>query len=186
MSRLAKFMLALALLAGLYVVAKVAEVPKPTEEAIEALGWDLEPDDAMPIEPEVERMGLSAEWEAYLMAARPLPATTTPATLPATTTTTASPATPAVELAPPVVIEAADGSVWDRLAQCESGGNWSINTGNGFYGGLQFALASWRGVGGEGYPHEASREEQIIRAEKLLAIQGWGAWPGCARRLGLR
>lgn len=77
-------------------------------------------------------------------------------------------------------------SVWDRLAQCESGGDWSINTGNGFYGGLQFSLTSWRGVGGTGYPHQHSRAEQIHRAEKLKAIQGWGAWPGCSRKLGLR
>lgn len=81
----------------------------------------------------------------------------------------------------------AGGSVWDALAQCESGGNWSINTGNGFFGGLQFSLQSWRGVGGTGYPHQHSRAEQILRAERLLAIQGWGAaWPGCSRQLGLR
>lgn len=80
----------------------------------------------------------------------------------------------------------ATGSVWDSLAQCESGGNWAINTGNGFYGGLQFTLSSWQAVGGTGYPHQASREEQIMRAEKLLALQGWGAWPACTSKLGLR
>ncbi len=79
-----------------------------------------------------------------------------------------------------------NGGVWDRLAQCESGGNWSINTGNGFYGGLQFTLSSWRAVGGSGYPHQASKSEQIARAEKLRAIQGWGAWPACSSKLGLR
>jgi LysM repeat protein len=78
-----------------------------------------------------------------------------------------------------------DGSVWDQLAQCESGGNWSINTGNGYYGGLQFSLSSWQAVGGTGYPHEHSREEQIRRGEMLQARQGWGAWPSCARKLGL-
>ena len=77
-------------------------------------------------------------------------------------------------------------TVWDRLARCESGGNWSINTGNGYYGGLQFSLASWRAVGGSGYPHNASREEQIKRGKKLRAAQGWGAWPACTRKLGLR
>jgi hypothetical protein len=77
-------------------------------------------------------------------------------------------------------------SVWDALAQCESGGNWSINTGNGYYGGLQFALTSWRAVGGTGYPHQHSREEQINRGIKLQAIQGWGAWPACSSKLGLR
>ena len=82
-------------------------------------------------------------------------------------------------------------STWDRLARCESdidgtGADWSINTGNGFYGGLQFTLSSWRAVGGSGYPHHASRAEQIYRGEKLQARQGWGAWPSCSRQIGLR
>jgi hypothetical protein len=80
----------------------------------------------------------------------------------------------------------AGGSVWDQLAMCESGGNWAINTGNGFYGGLQFTLSSWQAVGGSGLPSDASREEQIMRAERLLAVQGWGAWPACTSKLGLR
>lgn len=79
-----------------------------------------------------------------------------------------------------------NGGVWDRLAQCESGGNWSINTGNGYYGGVQFSLSSWRAVGGSGYPHQASKSEQIARAEALLDRQGWGAWPACSAKLGLR
>ena len=78
------------------------------------------------------------------------------------------------------------GSVWDRLAQCESGGNWSINTGNGFYGGLQFTPSTWRAFGGTGMPHKASRERQIAVAKKVQRSQGWGAWPGCTRKLGLR
>lgn len=78
------------------------------------------------------------------------------------------------------------GSVWDRLAQCESGGNWSINTGNGYYGGLQFSLSTWRAYGGKGYPHQASREEQIRIAKKLQAAAGWGQWPACSSKLGLR
>jgi len=78
------------------------------------------------------------------------------------------------------------GSVWDRLAQCESGGNWSINTGNGYYGGLQFNLGTWQSVGGSGYPHQASREEQIHRAEILRDRNGgYGAWPSCSAQLGL-
>jgi outer membrane biosynthesis protein TonB len=77
-------------------------------------------------------------------------------------------------------------NVWDRLAQCEATGNWSINTGNGYYGGLQFSLSSWRYVGGSGYPHQASKAEQIKRAEMLLAKQGWNAWPACSAKLGLR
>jgi resuscitation-promoting factor RpfB len=78
------------------------------------------------------------------------------------------------------------GSIWDKLAQCESGGNWSINTGNGYYGGLQFSLSTWRANGGSGMPHEASREEQIRIAKKVQASQGWGAWPACSSKLGLR
>nr|WP_294695079.1 resuscitation-promoting factor [uncultured Friedmanniella sp.] len=78
------------------------------------------------------------------------------------------------------------GGVWDRLAQCESGGNWSINTGNGFYGGLQFTPSTWRGYGGTGMPHQASRAEQIAVAKRVQAGQGWGAWPACTAKLGIR
>lgn len=80
---------------------------------------------------------------------------------------------------------ASNNSVWNNLAQCESSGNWSINTGNGFYGGLQFTLSSWDAVGGTGYPNQASQSEQILLAQKLQAIQGWGAWPACSAKLGL-
>jgi len=80
----------------------------------------------------------------------------------------------------------ANASVWDSIAACESGGNWSINTGNGFYGGLQFTLGSWRAVGGSGYPNQASKSEQIARAQILQSRQGWGAWPACSAKLGLR
>ena len=81
---------------------------------------------------------------------------------------------------------AGGGTVWDRLAQCESGGNWAINTGNGYYGGLQFNLGTWRSYGGPGYPHTASRGTQIAIAEKVRAARGgYGAWPGCAAKLGL-
>lgn len=80
---------------------------------------------------------------------------------------------------------AVDGAPWDALAQCESGGNWSINTGNGFYGGLQFTQQSWNGVGMSGSPATATRAQQIEAGERLLAIQGWGAWPACSAKLGL-
>ncbi|MEZ2122514.1 resuscitation-promoting factor Rpf1 domain-containing protein [Corynebacterium sp. CCM 9203] len=83
---------------------------------------------------------------------------------------------------------AAPYSDWDRLAQCEAGGNWGINTGNGFYGGLQFTPGTWRAYGGDQFaplPHQATREQQIAIAEKTLAGQGWGAWPACSARLGL-
>ncbi len=79
----------------------------------------------------------------------------------------------------------ASGSVWDKIAQCESGGNWSINTGNGFYGGLQFTLQTWRGYGGSGMPNNASREAQIAVAKRVQAAQGWGAWPACTAKLGI-
>jgi len=78
-------------------------------------------------------------------------------------------------------------SVWDRLAQCESGGNWAINTGNGYYGGLQFNIDTWRAYGGTGYPHQQSRETQIAVATRLRdANGGYGAWPHCSQQLGLR
>ncbi|HEX2578358.1 MAG TPA: transglycosylase family protein, partial [Aquihabitans sp.] len=94
-------------------------------------------------------------------------------------------------LAPLVVTgtaNAADGATWDRLAQCESGGNWAINTGNGYYGGLQFSASTWAAFGGTQYAGRAdlaTREEQIATAERTLAEQGWGAWPACSRKLGL-
>lgn len=116
---------------------------------------------------------------------------------PPVTDSDAAPAQPAVATAPtptpapspvpavaPVVAVSTSG-IWNELAQCESGGNWSINTGNGFYGGLQFTLSSWQAVGGSGYPNQASPSEQIARAQILEARQGWGAWPACSAKLGL-
>ncbi|QYN36571.1 transglycosylase family protein [Pseudonocardia sp. DSM 110487] len=83
----------------------------------------------------------------------------------------------------------ADGSVWDRLAKCEATGNWAVNSGNGYYGGLQFDAGTWRAYGGTDYaplPHQASREEQIAVASKVRDDRGgYGAWPACSRRLGL-
>ena len=82
------------------------------------------------------------------------------------------------------------GSVWDRLAQCETGGNWSHPTvSGGFSGGLMFHSATWNANGGRAYAATASgatREQQIVVAERILANSGWGAWPGCSRKLGLR
>lgn len=83
---------------------------------------------------------------------------------------------------------AAGGGVWDRLAQCESGGNWSINTGNGYYGGLQFNQGTWQSNGGGAYAssaHLASRDQQIAIAERLAAARGFSPWPACAAKLGL-
>ena len=84
----------------------------------------------------------------------------------------------------PTAANAASDSTWDALAQCESGGNWSINTGNGYYGGLQFSLSTWQAYGGRGNPADASRAEQIRVAENTLAGQGWGAWPSCSAQIG--
>jgi LysM repeat protein len=81
---------------------------------------------------------------------------------------------------------AAPNSAWDRLAQCESGGNWNINTGNGFSGGLQFTPSTWRAFGGTGSANQASREQQIAVAERVLASQGWNAWPVCSVKTGVR
>lgn len=82
---------------------------------------------------------------------------------------------------------AADSGVWDRIAQCESGGNWSINTGNGYYGGLQFSAGTWRAYGGTAYAStadKASKAQQISVAAKVQKAQGWGAWPTCSARAG--
>ncbi|MDO9379218.1 MAG: ubiquitin-like domain-containing protein [Nocardioidaceae bacterium] len=75
---------------------------------------------------------------------------------------------------------------FERLAQCESGGNWQTNTGNGYYGGLQFSAQTWQAMGGSGLPHQNSKAEQIRIAKKLQAQSGWGQWPACTSKLGLR
>jgi hypothetical protein len=79
-------------------------------------------------------------------------------------------------------------TVWDRVARCESGGNWSIRTGNGYYGGLQFSYSTWKGFGGQAYAPTADRAtkaQQIAIAKKVLRVQGPGAWPVCSRKAGL-
>ncbi|WP_028925386.1 transglycosylase family protein [Pseudonocardia acaciae] len=81
---------------------------------------------------------------------------------------------------------AAPDEVWDQLAKCESSGKWNTNTGNGFSGGLQFTASTWRAYGGKGSAHNASREEQIAVAERVLAGQGWGAWPACSKKIGAK
>lgn len=75
---------------------------------------------------------------------------------------------------------------WNALAGCESSGDWHANTGNGYYGGLQFSLSTWRSFGGHGLPSQASRVEQIRVAERVLAVQGLRAWPSCTAQLGWR
>lgn len=118
-----------------------------------------------------------------------------------TTTTTTTTTTPPAETPPDDggvdegdhdpdtgagVGDPSDYASWDALANCESGGNWQTNTGNGYYGGIQFSLQTWQAVGGSGYPHENSREEQIHRGQILQAQSGWGQWPSCSSKLGFR
>ena len=120
---------------------------------------------------------------------------TTTTTVPPTTTTTAPPTTTTTAPPAPAPSGTDNGggfgdpnsyATWDALADCESGGNWSINTGNGYYGGLQFSLGTWQAYGGSGYPHENSREEQIRIATKVRDARGhYGDWPACAAKLGL-
>ena len=90
-----------------------------------------------------------------------------------------------VALAGPAAATGSDGINWDAIAQCESGGRWGINTGNGYYGGLQFSGSTWRAYGGGRFAstaNRASRSEQIAIAQRVLRGQGLGAWPHCGRR----
>lgn len=104
-----------------------------------------------------------------------------------TTTTTTSPRSAAAPQAGPAASQSG-GDRWDQLAQCEAGGNWSYPpVSGGFSGGLMFHIGTWRSMGGEEFAPDAylaSREQQIIVAERTLAVSGWGAWPGCSRKFG--
>lgn len=99
----------------------------------------------------------------------------------------ASEVQPKVEKIQQVSVEAANSedAVWEKLAKLESGGNWQTNTGNGYYGGLQFSQATWKSVGGKGLPCDASKDEQITRGKILQKRSGWGQWPNTSRVLGL-
>jgi hypothetical protein len=119
-------------------------------------------------------------------AAASMQATLYPATAPVPPAAVAA-AVPASEPEPgaPFVV---DEATWDRLAQCESGGNWAINTGNGYYGGLQFDVSTWNAYGGAAFaerPDLATREQQITVAEALYAKRGFQPWPACRIKLGL-
>jgi hypothetical protein len=95
--------------------------------------------------------------------------------------------TAAATILTPAAAHAADGTQWDRVAQCESGGNWHIDTGNGYYGGLQFSAHTWSSYDTDNYASRAdlaSRSEQIDVANRVLASQGWGAWPVCSHDAG--
>ena len=114
--------------------------------------------------------------------------TPTPTPAPTPPPTPAPPAPVVAAPAPQRVVTYDGDTVWDRLAQCEASGNWAANTGNGYYGGLQFSYSTWHGYdGGEfaEYPHEATREEQITVAKRLHAARGFQPWPACRVKLGL-
>jgi hypothetical protein len=130
--------------------------------------------------------GLGVQSETIEAAPMPTPAS---APMEATLQTVPTPKAAAAPAPAPQSVVTSDAStVWDALAQCESGGNWAINTGNGYYGGLQFSLGTWQGYGGDefaAYPHEATREQQITVAERLRAARGYAPWPACRTKLGL-
>lgn len=86
---------------------------------------------------------------------------------------------------PTPIYNPSEDAVWLKVAECESHQNWQDNTGNGYYGGLQFSLGAWASVGGGGKPSDASKSEQIDRGKMLQKIRGWGAWGGCSKKLGL-
>ena len=155
----------LTLLAACTITACTTHPTPPTTTPVESIGQDRTIDAQVAL----------ADLDAYLTSI---------------TTTTTVPRSAAAPRAVPAA-PTPSGDRWDQLAQCETGGNWAANTGNGFGGGLQFmhgnGYSTWRSFGGTEYathPWEATREEQIVVAERVLASSGWGAWPGCSRRFG--
>ncbi|MDH2415524.1 transglycosylase family protein [Nocardioides sp. CER19] len=108
-------------------------------------------------------------------------------TLLSSTVLAAATITPVVAVASPA--HAATTRTWQRLANCESGGRWHLNTHNGYYGGLQISGSTWRGYGGRRFarlPSRATKAQQIKVAERIKRGQGWGAWPACSARIGVR
>jgi Transglycosylase-like domain len=194
--------LGLALLIGPVALAAVV-LPDGGDDRVEAAGSD--PETSL-----INARHLSLPMKYDKDDALGLKRITTTTTAPPTTTTTAPPTTTTTEPPPPPTTEEPPAeepppteeppppdsggglgdpnsyATWDALAECESGGDWHINTGNGYYGGLQFSLGSWQAVGGTGYPHEHSRETQITMGQRLYASSGWGAWPACTAELGWR
>lgn len=114
-----------------------------------------------------------------------VPSTPTPTPIPPTPTNTPTPTPLPTSTPTPPPADPSSNDVWEKIAECESHKNWGINSGNGYYGGLQFSQGAWNSVGGSGMPHEASREEQINRGKMLQDKRGWGVWGECAKRLGL-
>ncbi len=86
---------------------------------------------------------------------------------------------------PTPIVNASSDEIWYKIADCESHRNWKSDTGNGYYGGLQFSLGAWASVGGIGKPSDASAEEQISKGKLLQSRRGWGPWGGCSKKLGL-
>lgn len=112
-------------------------------------------------------------------------ATPTPTLRPKPTFTPTPTASPTATPTPFPTANPEDTANWDKLAQCETGRNWAEDTGNGYYGGLQFSQSVWDSVGGSGKPSDASRDDQILRGKTLWQRQGWKAWSICAKKIGL-
>ncbi len=125
-----------------------------------------------------------AAWTAYQQAHAPPPPAPTPPPPPKPAAAVSHPATIATRPVAPAT-SAASGGVWALLRQCESGGNYADDTGNGFYGAYQFAAGTWHGLGYAGLPSAATPAVQDQAAQRLQARSGWGQWPACSRRLGL-
>jgi hypothetical protein len=172
--------------AGRLVVAAVVTTTKAPAEPTTTMAPTSTAEPAIAVAP-VTTVPAPPSTEAPTTTAAPATSTTKVAvrTVAAPTTTTAPPTTQPPAPAPTYAKgDPNDPASWDRMAQCEAGGNWAANTGNGYYGGLQFSLATWQHYGGSGYPHEASKDAQIAIGKRVQAAEGWGAWPGCARSLG--
>ena len=181
-------------------VEAVAGVAKDTVRSVVTLPETLPSTEVPPVEVTIAKATIyvgepttttvpvaKASVEAPTTTAKPTTTTakpTTTTTVKPTTTTTAAPAAAVAPTAP----DPNDPNTWEKLAKCESGGNWQAvsqpRSGMQYYGGLQFSLSTWQGLGGQGYPHENPKATQIEMGKKLQARQGWKAWPGCARQLG--
>jgi len=116
----------------------------------------------------------------------PMPSfTPTPTIAPKTTRIPMPTAIPTPTLSPTPTPDPEDNTIWESIAACETNGNWIADTGNGYFGGLQFSQGAWNSVGGGGNPAQASKDEQITRGKMLQKNRGWGVWGACAQRLGL-
>jgi hypothetical protein len=186
-------------------MAALAAVAAPLA-LVTAMGGGSDPASASPPAARASALGNLDEVQARnaddatLASIASLAQAVAPPTSAAPTTTTAPPAPPTTAAPPPpppapAVQPVSSGggyndpnnpAAWDRLAGCESGGNWAANTGNGYYGGIQFSLSSWQAVGGTGRPDQASRETQIAMGQRLWNQGGWSHWPACSSQLGYR